>query len=195
MAVDIQAVNKLQDSAYIRRELGIDVKWRILTSKGGKARIVAYQDSRDVQNALDGMLGSSNWTNEARNINGKLYMAIGISIQGEGWVYKMDVGVETSIEAVKGEASDALKRAAVMWGLFRDCYQMEYIVLDVNGKDPVTPDGEILRTPDAIAAYCNSISAPMGYLKRYYNSVKSVLATNQEAMNALKVLTNFTKEL
>ena len=44
--------------------------------KGGIARIVPYQDSRDVQNVLDSIVGPTNWTNEPRNINGKLYMAM-----------------------------------------------------------------------------------------------------------------------
>lgn len=195
MGVSKETILRLQDNATIRKEFGIDVKWRILTMKGGIARIVAYQDSRDVQTVLDEVIGPSDWTNEPRNIDGKLYMAIGINVENEGWVYKADVGTETAVEAVKGEASDAFKRAAVMWGIFRDVYQMEYIVLKTNAKYPVTPDGEVLETPEAISYYCNSISAPIGHLKKLYSVTKHALAKNPEAFEAFKVITNFVKSL
>jgi hypothetical protein len=38
------------------------------------------------------------------------------------WVWKWDTGEESSIEAGKGEFSDALKRAWVHWGVGRDLY-------------------------------------------------------------------------
>lgn len=49
MAITQEQLKKLQNSSLIREELGISIRWRILTAKGGKARIVAYQDARDVQ--------------------------------------------------------------------------------------------------------------------------------------------------
>ena len=194
MAVSTQDLKKLQDSSTLRKELNIDIKWRILTSKGGKARIVAYQDARDVQRVLDYVCGPENWSNEPRNLDGKMYMSLGINTEHSGWVYKADVGIETNIEAVKGEASDAFKRASIMWGIFRDVYDTEYIVLDVQGKYPVTPDGVLLKTPEAIGLYCNSISQPLGYLKRYYKVAKSLLEKNEDAMQAFKTLGNFTKQ-
>jgi hypothetical protein len=195
MAVSVETIEKLSDSKALRDTFNIDLRWRILTMKGGKARIVPYQDARDVQTVLDAIVGQTNWTNEPRNIDGKLYMAIGINVEGEGWVYKADVGTETDVEAVKGESSDAFKRAAVMWGIFRDVYQMGYVVLDTDGKYPLTPEKVQLQTPEAIALYCNSINAPMGHLKKLYSSIKSGISGNAEVTEAIKILTNYVRTL
>lgn len=188
MAVSKEDLRKLQNSDLLRKELNLIIRWRILTAKGGKARIVAYQDSRDVQRILDHVCGPENWSNEPRNLDGKIYMTIGINTQDEGWVYKNDVGTETAIEAVKGEASDAFKRAAVMWGIFRDIYELGYIVLDYNGKYPVTPDGVELKTPEAISVYCNGISEPMSHLRKLYFSMKSKVDNNQELLKIFEQL-------
>lgn len=196
MAINQDQIKKLQNSKLIREELGISIRWRILTTKGGKARIVAYQDARDVQKALDHVCGPENWSNEAHNIANKIYMSIGINTE-DGWVFKSDVGTETAIEAVKGESSDAFKRASIMWGIFRDVYDMEYIVLDYSIKEqsPVTPEGELLKTPDAISAYCNNISKPMGHLRAIYKDLVNVLSTDNSAMQAMATLKSFINGL
>ena len=195
MAIKQEQIKKLQNSSLIREELGISIRWRILTTKGGKARIVAYQDARDVQKALDYVCGPENWSNEAHNIAGKIYMSIGISTE-DGWVFKSDVGTETAIEATKGEASDAFKRASIMWGIFRDVYDMDYIVLDYSDKNhsPVTPDGELLMTPDAIAAYCNGISKPMGHLRNIFKDLREQINADPVVLQALTTLKNFINE-
>jgi len=194
MPVSKQDLRKLQNSDALRSELNLVIRWRILTAKGGKARLVAYQDSRDVQRVLDHVCGPENWSNEPRNLDGKIYMTIGINTLDEGWVYKNDVGTETAVEAVKGEASDAFKRAAVMWGIFRDIYDLDYILLEHNGKNPVTPDGMELKTPEAITLYCNGISEPMGYLRKLYFSIRNKIGENQEVISALEQLKKFINE-
>jgi hypothetical protein len=194
MAVSKSDLLRLQNSSLLRKELNILIRWRILTAKGGKARIVAYQDSRDVQKVLDYVCGPENWSNEPRNLGGKLYMTIGINTADEGWVYKNDVGIESNIEATKGESSDAFKRAAVMWGIFRDIYEYDYIVLDFNGKYPVTPEKMELKTSEAINLYCNSISEPMNHLRKLYFSIKDRLHENEEIIKVLEQLKKFINE-
>ncbi len=194
MPVSKEKLKKLQDSNLLRKELNLVTRWRILTAKGGKARIVAYQDSRDVQYVLDHVCGPENWSNEPRNLGGKIYMTIGINTQDEGWVYKNDVGTESAIESIKGESSDAFKRAAVMWGIFRDIYEYDYIVLNYNGKYPVTPDGIELKTPVAISVYCNSISKPMAILRKLYFSMKDSIDNNNNILEAFKTLKEHINE-
>ena len=193
MAVDKTKLLELQNSDKLRKELNLVIRWRVLTNKGGISRIVAYQDARDVQKVLDHVCSAENWSNEPINIQGKLYMTIGINTD-EGWVYKNDVGVETAIESTKGEASDAFKRSAVMWGIFRDIYELDYIVLKSTGKYPVTPDGIELKTPDAITMYCNSISEPMSHLRRLYLSMRHKIEADEEIMNIMSKLKNFINE-
>lgn len=185
MTVTKEQLLKLKDSNTLRKELNLIIRWRVLTSKGGISRIVAYQDSRDVQKVLDHVCGPDCWENEPMNINGKLYMSIKIKTE-DGWVSRADVGTETQVEAVKGESSDAFKRAAVMWGIFRDIYEYDYIVLKNNGRDPLTPDGQPLMTAEAISLYCNSISKPMGLLRTLFNTIQPVPADILEAFTKLK---------
>lgn len=194
MSVTNEKLLLLQDSDKLRKELNIVIRWRILTTKGGIARIVAYQDARDVQKVLDHVCGQSNWSNEPVNLGGKMYMTIGINTD-EGWVYKNDVGTETDIESAKGEASDAFKRSAVMWGIFRDIYEIDYIVLKASGNVPLTEDGTRLESAEAITTYCNGISAPMNHLRRLYMSMKNRLVENEEALNAMATIKQFINEI
>ncbi|MDV3568182.1 hypothetical protein CMU71_14915 [Elizabethkingia anophelis] len=117
-----------------------NVKWRVqsfkTTQKGLKAICIPYVDARDVQQRLDEVCGIENWQDRYKEVKGNLFCEIGIFI-GNEWRWKSDVGTESNIEKEKGEASDSFKRAAVMWGIARELYQMKTIILDavdVNGK-------------------------------------------------------------
>lgn len=193
MAVSKEDLLRLQDSHKLRQELHIALRWRVLTSKGGVARITAYQDARDVQKVLDHVCGPDCWENEPLNINGKLYMSIRIKTE-DGWVSRSDVGTESNIEAVKGEASDALKRAAVMWGIFRDIYDIDYIVLKFDGKYPLTNEGVQLQTPEAINLYCNGVSEPMGHLVSIYKALRNRIEERIEIRNLILTLKEFINE-
>lgn len=194
MPVSKEKLLKLQNNSKLREELNLSIRWRVLTTKGGKARIVAYQDARDVQLVLDHVCGPQNWSNEPRSINNNLFMVIGINTEEEGWVYKADVGMEANIGGAKGEASDALKRAAVVWGVFRDIYMLDYIVLDAKGQVPYTKEGQPLMTAEAITLYCNGLNSSMGHLINLYKSIKDKLNGRDDVNNALKLLKNFINE-
>lgn len=183
MAVEKDRLSMLADPGTYR-EAGVNRKWRVLRVYNGQAELVPYYDARDVQKVLDHVLGAENWANEALNINGKLYMSISVNIEGEGWVSKSDVGTETNVEAVKGEASDALKRAAVMWGVFRNLYDTDTVVLKASGKTPLTAGGKPLNTPAQLSAYCNGLHSGYGHLAAIYQEVKN----DPDAMKALAVL-------
>ena len=139
MAVKIEDLKRLQmQSTY--DELGIKPKWKPDHKAGSKFEMVCYYTARDVQKVLDSVCGIENWQNEPRNIDGKLYMGIGINIEDHGWNWKFDMGVESKVAKEKGEASDALKRAAVQWGIFRNSYEMAEILLPIaqDQKNPMT---------------------------------------------------------
>lgn len=107
----------------------IPVKWRVQSTKYGKANCVAYVDARDVQKHLDEVCGVENWQSRHKEEKGNLFCEIGIYIKGR-WIWKSDVGTESNIERQKGEASDSFKRAAVMWGVGRFVY--DYPVIQVK---------------------------------------------------------------
>ena len=97
---------------------------------------LAYLNARDVMKRLDEVCGD-NW--QARHPY-KGYCEIGIKIDGEG-LWRGDGAGETDVEGEKGQFSDALKRAAVLWGVGRYLYYLPNKWCDLkNGKIVKTPD-------------------------------------------------------
>lgn len=80
-----------------------------------------YVDARYVYDLFDEVIGAGDWQNKHREVKGGVVCAVGINVEGE-WVWKEDVGTESTIEATKGAYSDAFKRSAVLWGVARDLY-------------------------------------------------------------------------
>ena len=144
----------------------IPLKWRIQSSNQYGAKCVAYIDARDVQDLLDEVVGQENWQCRYSEHKGNLFCSIGIRDEFEGFTWKEDCGTESNVEKQKGEASDAFKRAAVMWGIGRFLYSKKIITLPVkeNGKDF---KGNVKYTPFSstqnkfvydVTAWCNQLS-------------------------------------
>lgn len=83
--------------------------------------ILLYKTARTDANALDAVVGPESWACDFRQVGDVLYGGIGIRF-GTEWVWKWDAGSESNIEAEKGEASDAFKRAGFKWGIGRELY-------------------------------------------------------------------------
>lgn len=110
-------------------------QWRVqqFSKHKPQAMCVAYIDARDVMDRLDEVCGSENWQSDFKEVAGKIYAGIGIKDkQSNEWVWKWDVGDETDIEAAKGQASDAFKRAAVKWGIGRFLYDIKVKTVKTN---------------------------------------------------------------
>ena len=109
------------------------VEWRI--GQCGKkndgtywAKALAYLTNRSIMHLLDDVVGPANWTNEYREWSGggKHGVLCGLSIRCDGeWITKWDGAENTDIESIKGGLSDAMKRAAVQWGIGRYLYKLE----------------------------------------------------------------------
>ena len=135
-------------------------KWRVQSVNQYGANCVAYIDARDVQDLLDDVCGSLNWATEYKDHKGNLFCGIGIKdpefADGE-WTWKWDCGTESNVEKQKGEASDAFKRSAVMWGVGRFLYSMPIVKLDsiqVDGKWHAAYNGQRIYS-DKITDACN----------------------------------------
>ena len=132
-------------------KLELPFKWRVQSTTKFGCTCVAYIDARDVQDLLDDVVGAANWQVKYEEHKGNLFASIGINtdevfqketgvsiINKVGWVWKSDCGTESQVEKQKGEASDAFKRAAVMWGVGRFLYSLKIIkikeVIEKNGK-------------------------------------------------------------
>lgn len=117
------------------------IHWRAqtLTRNGDKALALAYLDARDVMDRLDEVCGPNNWQDEyTETPKGRIICRIGIKV-GDEWVWKSDGAGETAVEGEKGGISDALKRAAVKWGVGRYLYRLDAVwapceTYEKNGK-------------------------------------------------------------
>ena len=111
------------------------IDWRIkqVFEKDGKADalVLAYMDARAVHDRLDDVCGVAGWQcRHEDGGDGRLTCSIGINVLGE-WVWKSDgagarqasAGLSEQ-DANKGDYSDAIKRAAVAWGIGRYLYNM-----------------------------------------------------------------------
>lgn len=116
------------------------IHWRAqtLTKDGDKALALAYLDARDVQDRLDAVCGPENWQDSyTETVKGRLICTLAIRINNE-WISKSDGAGDTDVEGDKGAISDALKRAAVKWGVGRYLYRLDNVwapcELGQNGK-------------------------------------------------------------
>lgn len=94
------------------------------TSKPVKAQMLVYIDSRDVQDRLDEIcrLCGCRWENDFKEVNGRLVCNLSIVDENGVRTTRTDGAGDTDFEAEKGGLSDALKRAAVMFGVGRYLY-------------------------------------------------------------------------
>lgn len=123
-------INKMEKEKIVFRELEAD---EIEVKKGRGNMILLYKTARVDANILDETFGTLGWQKLYEVIDSKVYCKIGVKIDDE-WIWKMDCGEETAIEAAKGEASDAMKRAGFAFGIGRKLYTSPKI------KDPFPQD-------------------------------------------------------
>ena len=129
-----------------------DVEWRTLrkSKDGAKAEVVAYIDARAVMNRLDDAVGPLGWHDTYRaGPGGGVLCALSLRSDTGEWVTKEDVAPPTDIEPIKGAVSDALRRAAVKWGIGRYLYDLpsRWVPIDQWGKF----DKPTLATPQRTA--------------------------------------------
>ncbi len=123
------------------------VSWRVQgkANAQGRAQVLAYVDARDVATRLDDVVGCENWEftwEPVAAIDGALQVAKGrLVLFG---VAKEDVGDASAYEPNKGAVSDALKRAAVLWGVGRYLYSLPAIWVTLqDGKIPAEMLGKL----------------------------------------------------
>ena len=84
------------------------------------------------------MLGPGSWSFELEPVvtdKGELRVARGrLTVHG---IAKDDIGTASNWEASKGCASDALKRAAVQWGVGRYLYDIPAVWCQLDGEGQV----------------------------------------------------------
>ena len=181
----------MKDFKTIQRELAQpfapeDLEWRVQVTNKDKTKgmAVPYVTSRAIQDRLDNVVGAENWRNEFRvwQESGDAHAQLcGLSLyleeRGE-WVTKWDGAENTDIESVKGGLSDAMKRAAVQWGIGRILYWLPSVWVNVEprGKSVAIQKDEYGRLYDA---YMNALRN-MGLTPAKPGALQSQQASNAD---------------
>ena len=121
----------------------IECRIGTVSQKGKGLSLLLYKNARTDADILDETFGQFGWQCEFSEAKGTLFCRVGIrNAAGDDWVWKEDAGAPSNMEAAKGEASDAFKRACFKWGIGRELYTAPFIwvptekcnLVDRNGK-------------------------------------------------------------
>jgi hypothetical protein len=136
-----------------------EVKFKPGVVSGNRALALAYVDARVIQDRLDEVLGVTGWQDEYECLaDGSVVCRLRLRINDE-WITKMDVGgqSEQSDEGDRRKAafSDALKRAAVKFGIGRYLYRLPALWCDYDShkrqfvRPPALPPSALPQQPKA----------------------------------------------
>ncbi len=128
------------------------VHWRVgaTTKDKTKGLPLAYIDARNVMNRLDEVFGIWGWMSHIDETpSGRVLCELSCLINGK-IVTKTDGAGDTGTEGEKGAISDALKRAAVQFGIGRYLYsvKMNWVEIDQYKKIIKQPTLPIWATPE-----------------------------------------------
>jgi hypothetical protein len=121
---DVQALADALAAPFPAESIG----WKPGAVAGGRAMALAFIDARDVMDRLDQAAGLDNWQDSYESLpDGTVVCTLSLRIGGE-WLSKSDAGGESEQkdpgDRRKAAFSDALKRAAVKWGVGRFLYSL-----------------------------------------------------------------------
>jgi hypothetical protein len=128
-----------------------DIEWRVgtKTQDGSRGLALPYITNRAVMERLDETVGPVNWRNTyEKGPDGGVLCGLAIRVQDE-WITKYDGAANTDVEAVKGGLSDAMKRAAVQWGIGRYLYRLPsyWVPLKQTGKSHIIEEANYPKLP------------------------------------------------
>lgn len=158
-------VDLSQVSDALRAPFGPDEeRYRIgpCWTQGGTrfTRPLAFIDARAVFERLDAAVGAAGWTSDLERLAAGVYLCR-LTVLG---VTRADVGMagENESEKEKSGASDAIKRAAVQFGIGRYLYTTDLppVQLERRGDDWVLPRGWSPEGPHGHTARVQGIAAP-----------------------------------
>lgn len=132
-----------------------EIEVRVSRVTQGGVDLLLYKDSRCDMRILDETVGAENWQCEFYEQKGTLFCRVGILVTREvdgapingvrvvngttDWVWKSNAGAPSNMEAQKGEASDALKRACFTWGIGRELYTSPRIFVPASKCVEIRP--------------------------------------------------------
>jgi len=152
-------IARLQKELLEPFDLG-EVKFKPAMVKNNRALALAYIDARHVMDRLDEVVGIAAWKDEYTVLpSGEVECRLSVKLAGE-WVTKADVGGQSEQpdegDRMKAAYSDALKRAAVKFGVGRFLYRSsnawhDYDPVKKSFAYPLAlmPDGRIVPRQQA----------------------------------------------
>lgn len=144
-----------------------NIKWRVgsTTQDKSKGMALAYVDARDVMQRLDQVIGPAFWqATYPKEGCCELSIRVADACGNDcGFVTKSNCAGETDVEGEKGQASDAFKRAAVLWGIGRYLYYLPQTWV------PLVPSGRSYRidTPPALPEWALPENWSNHYVKMF----------------------------
>lgn len=122
-----------------------EVKFKPQMVKNNRCLAMAYIDARLIQDRLDEVLGVENWADRYTILpDGSVMCRLSLKL-GDRWITKTDVGSPSEQpdggDRLKAAFSDALKRAAVKFGIGRYLYRLpaQWVDYDPVKKQIVAP--------------------------------------------------------
>jgi hypothetical protein len=121
--IEVKAITEALSAPFQPSE----VKFKPAVVSGNRALALAYVDARAIQDRLDEVLGVEGWQDNYKCLeDGSVMCRLQLRL-GNQWVTKVDVGGPTETNDTgdrrKAAFSDALKRAAVKFGIGRYLYR------------------------------------------------------------------------
>ena len=115
-----------------------EVRFKPAVVSGNRALALAYVDARVIQDRLDDVLGVTGWQDEYECLpDGSVVCRLRLRL-GDEWITKMDVGGQSEQpdegDRRKAAFSDALKRAAVKFGIGRYLYRLPSQWVDYDAQ-------------------------------------------------------------
>jgi hypothetical protein len=121
------------------------VRFKPAVVTGNRALALAYVDARVIQDRLDNVLGVAGWQDDYECLpDGSVVCRLRLRL-GDTWITKVDVGGPSEQpdggDRLKAAFSDALKRAAVKFGVGRYLYRLpaQWVDYDPQRRQFVRP--------------------------------------------------------
>jgi hypothetical protein len=136
-----------------------EVKAKPAVVQGARALAFFYVDARTIQDRLDDVLGVDGWSDDYQRLeDGSVLCRLRLRLGGE-WVQKADVGGQSEQpdegDRMKAAFSDAIKRAAVKFGIGRYLYRLPLVWADYDPqkkrwvREPAVPQAPARRAAPA----------------------------------------------
>lgn len=178
-----------------------EVKFKPAVVKGNRALALCYVDARTIMDRLDGVVGVDGWSDEYELLpDGSCLCKLRVRF-GETWITKMDVGGESEQsdegDRHKAAVSDALKRAAVKFGVSRYLYRLPSQWCDYDpqkkqlvGKPALLAPAQVAPATNGtlrkqLAALIASTGTALPALLRHYGAESLDKLTDEQVNDAI----------